>query len=436
VYFVYIKTQLSEKPAEPEETSEDTNPFTGMEIASDTEDSDNYNAHSDIAGSSDDNCSDVDDSGDTDVIMEDALAHDILLDSVANSEDENSDPEDDSDIDIEGEEELEIWESQEGDGIPAEFNHGFSGAELGIVPPQPTPRTADQHTQRYTAGCMWTAENWSCSYDAVFMAFWSLYEQSSTSWHDDWMRFAPDWNGPLGNNFDHLILLANTSVGAQDRAEWFCRYRDCFRDQLSHADPSSFPRRGQLSASASRILEAMFGRSTGPYLEQHLACTNCEMPSQTEREIGLLTMGLGCNRETPVSLQTVLTTFVHRAETDVHRLDATCSHCQGPNKVEGVKMPAVPWIWFERDRCSPVGPSLALTFDSQPLQLNYSLRAIIYSGQDHFTIRFRERSGRWWTHDGRVASGVPQPDDIRSEVDLLTNRTRFACILIYRRDDR
>jgi hypothetical protein len=250
------------------------------------------------------------------------------------------------------------------------------------------------------------------------------------------MRYAPDWNGLLGNNFDHLILLANTSVAPQDHAEWFCRYRDRYRDQLSHTDPRSFPRRGQLSASASRILEVTFGRSTGPYLEQHLACTNCEMLSRTECEIGFLTVGLGCDRETPVSLQTVLTTFVRRAETDIHRLDATCSHCQGPNKVQALKMPAAPWIWFEQGQHSPVRPSLVLAFGSKSFQLDYSLRAIIYSGQDHFTVRFRERSGRWWTHDGRVASGVPQPDDIQSEVDLLTNRTRFACILIYRRDDR
>ena len=98
-------------------------------------------------------------------------------------------------------------------------------------------------------------------------------------------------------------------------------------------------------------------------------------------------------------------------------------------------MPDVPWIWFERDRSSSVLPSLTLTFDSPPQQLNYSLRAIIYAGGNHFTVRFRDKSGNWWRHDGRVASGVPQPDDVQSEVDLLMNGARFACTLIYRRDD-
>ena len=83
---------------------------------------------------------------------------------------------------------------------------------------------------------------------------------------------------------------------------------------------------------------------------------------------------------------------------------------------------------------SPVWPSLALTLDSPPLRCDYSLWAIIHAGGNHFFIRFREQSGGWWKHDGQVTSGVPQPDNIRSEADLLMNGTRFACTLIYRWD--
>ena len=91
-------------------------------------------------------------------------------------------------------------------------------------------------------------------------------------------------------------------------------------------------------------------------------------------------------------------------------------------------MPDVPWIWFERDRSSPACPSLTLTFDSPRQQLRYCLRAIIYAGGNHFTVRFSEQSGGWWRHDGQQAPGVPQPDDIQSEAELLMNGTRFACI--------
>lgn len=65
------------------------------------------------------------------------------------------------------------------------------------------------------------------------MVFWSLYEQSPPRWCNDWAQSAPEWNIPLGNNFNHLIILAGTPISIQDHAKWFSCYRDRFRDQLS-----------------------------------------------------------------------------------------------------------------------------------------------------------------------------------------------------------
>jgi hypothetical protein len=55
-------------------------------------------------------------------------------------------------------------------------------------------------------------------------------------------------------------------------------------------------------------------------------------------------------------------------------------------------MPDTPWIWFEREKLSPVTPSLTLTFNSPSQQLSYSLRSIIYAGGNRFTVRFRDQS--------------------------------------------
>ena len=97
-------------------------------------------------------------------------------------------------------------------------------------------------------------EDWSCPYDAVFMVFWVLYEQSSASWRNDWVQHAPDWNIPLKNNFDHLVILTNTPVDVQDCATWFSRYRDRFHDQLSRRDPKTFPRSSVAVSRAGSIL--------------------------------------------------------------------------------------------------------------------------------------------------------------------------------------
>jgi len=77
---------------------------------------------------------------------------------------------------------------------------------------------------------------------------------------------------------------------------------------------------------------------------------------------------------------------------------------------------------------------MILAFDSPSQRLSYSLWAIIYAGGKHFTVRFCKQSGMWWKHNGQVASGVPQLDSVRSEVDLLMNGLRFAHLLIYRSD--
>lgn len=85
-----------------------------------------------------------------------------------------------------------------------------------------------------------------------------------------------------------------------------------------------------------------------------------------------------------------LPNFVRHSKTDPSRREALCRRCQGQNKVQGFDMPNIPWIWFEREKDSPMEPSLTLTFESPLQRLGYSLRGIIYAGRNHFTTRFRE----------------------------------------------
>ena len=433
--------------AEPEETDENIDPFVGMEIMSesDSESDDTSQDGSKVAGRDNTDYSKTtgsDDSGysESGSLMDDTSIDDILLDSVIHSEAEDAGT-DEEDTDLEGkdtdcmEEDREVEPREDGDHEPAGFECSFDGVELGFVPPLPTHGDMNHWARQYTAGCMWVMDDWSCSYDTVFMSFWSIYEQSSVHWHSDWMQHSQDWNTPLSNNFDHLIILTGTLVNIRDHAKWFSRYHNCFCDQLSQRDLTSFPHRGPVSASASQILEIMFGQDTRPYLEQDLICSSCGGLSQGEVETRFLTAGLGHDREMPTSLQAVWEVFVHRSATRVSHLVANCSCCRGQNKVQALWMPSTPWIWFERERHSPVLPSATLTFDFPTQQLTYSLRAIIYAGGNHFTIHFRDRSGRWWNHDGQLFSGVPQSDDIRCKAELLVNGTHFACIYIYHRDD-
>ena len=159
----------------------------------------------------------------TKVAMVDTLTCNVLLDPVVDSECEDIDF-DREDIDSEYEEidlecedcdlERKDFDLESGEDINFEdkdISDGYEDTikELGVVPLLPTSNARDQRPQspQYSAGCVWTQEDWSCSYDAVFMAFWSLYKQSSPSWRNDWLQRAPEWNIPLGDNFNHLIIL-------------------------------------------------------------------------------------------------------------------------------------------------------------------------------------------------------------------------------------
>jgi hypothetical protein len=225
---------IAQISTEPEAIDKNVDPFVGMEITSDTEGIDHQNdGQPDTAGSKG--------NGRSHIVTEDHLAHPVSLDRfVVDSECEDTDSTEYEDIDPEDED-----GSPNGSGGKELVEHNRRlTIKLGVVPPQPTGSTRGQRPMPYDAGCIWTEDDWSCSYDAVFMVFWSLYEQSPSRWRKDWVELSPEWNVSLGNNFNHLIILTDTPVDVRDRAKWFSRYRDRFRDQLSRNDPKSFPRRG------------------------------------------------------------------------------------------------------------------------------------------------------------------------------------------------
>jgi hypothetical protein len=174
------------------------------------------------------------------------------------------------------------------------------------------------------------------------MSFWSIYEQSSAGWRNDWTQDSRDWNVPLGNNFNHLILLADTPVTAPDQFTWFSRYRDRFCQQLHLMEPESFPRWGQFSTSASQILQVVSGQTEEPYLEQDLICSQCEVLAKVKVYT--------CSFTNRHDLQTLTSIWVVWGEIIkcycTAPRQARC-HCQGQNEVKDLKIPDTPWIWFE-----------------------------------------------------------------------------------------
>lgn len=289
------------------------------------------------------------------------------------------------------------------------------------------------------AGCVWTRPDWSCAYDVVFMAFFSIYRQSSLTWRDDWRKQSPEWTTQLADRFDLLLEALDLPGYSRDAlSKVFSRLRDHFRDQISSFNPQRFPRRGQVLTSVCAILELLFGSVRGPGIEQHVSCTSCGLASRTSRHfpyLGLPVLAEDYRRETDPRFapsETLLARFVESMATK----SPPCGACHGPTQIQSITMPNSPWIWFETNGDTTMAPSPTMLIKLSNRHIVYDLHAIIYLGGDHFTARMQDSPHSWWSYDGMWEFGVPRHDRIQITTDLLYNGRRHAAFFIYRRSDR
>ena len=314
---------------------------------------------------------------------------------------------------------------------------------VSVVPAAPGSQSIKPLCPQTMAGCVWDAVNWSCAYDVVFMSFWSIYKKFPPSWRDKWIRQAPKWNDFFKTAFDSLIAMAQnerTSQAALSRE--FTAFRNTFRNQLSKVDPY-FKRFGRVRISVSRVLGHIFSSSTEsqPYLDQVLVCSTCGGSTNARCFFGLLgsiellNKYLNEGDKAPrLPLDVAVACYVQHASLEPHR--SCCPTCSGLVKVQSLSIPETYWFWIELcGPISPISPSPCLVFDIQDQHQSYTLQAIIYGDNTHFTARLSDQSGAWWKYDGMWKPNVLQPDHIEGEVDLLENDNRLASCLLYCRAD-
>ena len=298
-----------------------------------------------------------------------------------------------------------------------------------------------QHHQ-IEAGCLWDRDNWSCSYDVVFMLFWFVYRSASPEWREKWKQQAPKWNKFLGEAFDALLAMAQHS-SQEALSHAFTSFRETFRDELSRINPGYFPRRGQVLASVCHIFSHIFSGSTEyePHLEQVIACDRCNTSTTARSSFTLLGSSSLLeihHHEDDVGpflpLQTAVTRYIQYVSQEPTR--DHCRTCSGPLRVDSLSMPETTWVWIELcDEVSPIAPSSRLVFGLQDQRQVYALQAVIYLGGGHFTARLLDQSATWWNYDGMWRFGAPHVDRVEDEVDLLKNGDRRAAFLVYCRVD-
>ena len=284
------------------------------------------------------------------------------------------------------------------------------------------------------AGCLWMANDWSCAFDAVFMALFSIYRRSSLLWQECW-RAESTINEFLVEQFDRIFEAFSSDLDFFTLSTLFSECRDNFRDWMFAVNHQKFPRRGKQLAGVSDILEYFSDQHNGSMdLERTRLCSNPACPPAiTTRNINHI-----CHpsviekywriRDT-VSIQSVVTQELSSILDQP--LISKCTRCPGYHTQSTWSMAALTWVWFEIFNDTHILPSLTLTMDRFGEPRTFVLTAVMYLGGAHFTARWRDHSGIWWKHDGIERNGAPVVDGVNSESDLRQCDGRRMSHLIY-----
>lgn len=274
----------------------------------------------------------------------------------------------------------------------------------------------------FRTGCSWDAANWSCAYDCVFMIMYGIYASATDDWRTKWYESSPLTPG-LAAAYTSLMQSRVRS----DASESFNFHRNAFRDALTGIHPS-FPRYGQVGASAGAVLEYLTpGRGCRPYIS--MVCFNgCRIWETTiVHSSDLLPLlctpsvwsvisgavGLRLN-DTHVSVNTWNVTFLQSIIYSNSGLwkSMTCPQCHHHTLSPLVCFDALPPIlMFESvpEAVPRLIPSNSFTLPLASTDATYDLRGVINLRNFHFTARLLDKypSERQWIYDGQKHSGTP-----------------------------
>lgn len=292
-------------------------------------------------------------------------------------------------------------------------------------------------------GCQWSAVDWSCSYDSVFMAYFSMYSQQNNVWKHRWAS--------LNMYTHHLSGSFATLYSSPDlrQSQDMNVARDRFRGVLNTLDPIAFPRTGHVLAEMSAMSRLLDQNDS--IMCMRLSCTNNMCMDTSSQIIGSVPsvcsdpvwarnvpggdaygpMLPGCTQEWfNVLSENMRKDVVH--QTGVHAECIRNGHAH-TGSLTFEQFP--PCISFEVYASVRPGflPTRFFTVLGDGVSQKYRLCAVLYSGSAHFTARFIDDTSVWM-YDGALNNGCPSYDGKPSEggmQSLTMMGTRHAHIYLY-----
>jgi hypothetical protein len=284
----------------------------------------------------------------------------------------------------------------------------------------PSSLYSSEKWQLIPQGCQWSSVNWSCGYDSVFMTFFTLYLQLHSHDQNTWTA---------QNNCTKKLSELYNSIDLHDNhltSLLMNNARDDFRQYLFQLNSQRFPRLGPATTSVTDITDLMFQSLALTQKMIHcVSCNTCKTATQTQIELHIgycATPSLWTNSDyqhnsfsTPQHwLNLFLMAGAHHAPL-ASKLSIESSlknhhqQCSVVPKQELLYDFLLPSLIIEIDPTMIPSTYIIPEVYLQSVQGSekYTLRSIIYSGQNHFTARLLDNM-TIWNYDGAENNGSPQ----------------------------
>ena len=273
-----------------------------------------------------------------------------------------------------------------------------------------------------SAGCSWTAENWSCAYDSVFMSLYCLYIQSSLQLRYD-LRSISGLANSLAQSYDILSRPLHHTMSA------FNQERDKLRDELSSINPTLFRRFGEVGTSVSSIIDVIFPSSTRKLIILPSCPSGCSFLQSFSYSISDDTfptvivppeIKITGDTHNIIFLNKYISNFLSNTSQTIqsshYHKKKFCQKCDSALSVISVALlRSPPLLFFEipaeaGSSVFSVLPSPHINLPSLNCQISYRLAAVIYLGDYHFTCRLVIGDHGIWQYDGQIDDGIPYRD--------------------------
>ena len=305
--------------------------------------------------------------------------------------------------------------------------------------------STNNFNQPLSAGCTWSAIDWSCAYDCALMSIFYAYLSFNDTIKSKWRK-----QTSLTNLLTPLFQELTGSHENMMSPILFNKIRDYLRDYLSDSDPIQFHRHGPIGAPVEHIFDYLINKQSSQFL---IHC-NCSSPVCTTTTLDEYIPTIFFSSLWSSWCEEISNTNDYHTATTQNWLDLsietkTKRHNMSSNinstsnnistNCELYVHDPPPLLMFEisPDTTPKHIPNNTLTLKTSNTFITYHLRSIIYYGQFHFTARLFDELQHAWSYDSQKNEGIPLSDNSwnnsnRSNLDYLTTlQGRYAHIYIY-----